>query len=252
MNCQLLSRKWRTMIVCALLALMLASPALGAVQWIRNGNYVIDDLTTEQAGDDSGSPAVPPDGVTISRIIIPVKEDYWLNLSPDQPGTIGNFEVMGTTNLPAGTNLSIGVYSTSFHPTPRHYDWSHEQASGQGKVFLSGKTPLFSGSINTSRLYPGNYYLTISTMDSEEEASVSEMIDMIPAIPTTPGRMNAINWSQLKIPTLYSFDSIRPEINGGWKIVERERVYKGDVSYGSVIYCAWDGICRVYDRDGIQ
>ena len=154
MNCQVLSRKWRTIVFCSLFVLMLASPALGAVQWIRNGNYVIDDLTSERAGEAGSLPAATPDGVTISRIISPGQEEYWLNLSPDQPGTIGNFELMGTTNLPVGTNLSIEVYSTAFHPTPRHYDWSHERAAGQGKVFWSGKTPLFSGSINAIARLP--------------------------------------------------------------------------------------------------
>jgi len=249
----MISCKWRIIILGSIIALLLASPVLGAVQWTHNGDYITDDQQLVEESQDARSlPAEAPEGVTSSGIIDPDKNTYWLNLSPAQSGAIGNFGVLGTTNLPPGTNLSLCVYSTVFHPTPRHYDWSHEQAEGQGKVFRSGNHTLFSGSTNTSLLYPGEYYFFVSTTDSKEEASVSETIDLIPVIPTTPGRMHSINWSQLHIPTLHSFNSIKPVVNNEWRIVERVRSYPGDVTYGSVIYCAWDGICRVYDRDGIQ
>lgn len=247
------SRKWRIIIFCFLLVFMLVSPSLGAVQWTRNGDYVTDDLQSARADLDAGClPDGTSGGVTTSSTIDTDKNEYWLNLTPFESGTIGNFGAIGTTNLPPETRLVLGVYSTVWHPTPKHYDWSHERAEGQGKVFRSGIHTQFSGSINTSLLYPGEYEFLIDTTGSAKSASTFKTIDIIPTIPTTPGRMHTINWSLLHIPTLHSFNSIKPEINSWWKIVERARVNTGEVSYGSVIYCAWDGICRVYDRDGIQ
>ncbi|MDD1690692.1 MAG: hypothetical protein LUQ66_08535 [Methanoregula sp.] len=247
------SREWRIIFLCSLVVLLLAYPTAATVQWTRNGDYVTDDLSSLLTGEGAGNiPAGTEGAVAISSVIDTDRNEYWLNLSPIRNGKIGSFGVMGTTNLLPETNLSLNVFSNAFHPTPWPYDWSHERAGGHGKVFRSGSKTLFSGSVNTSRLYPGEYYLSISTSDSKAEASVFTTIDMIPTIPTTPGRMHAINWSRLTIPTLHTFDSIRPGINSWWKVVRNPRLNKGDLSYGSVIYCAWDGICRVYDKDGIQ
>jgi len=220
--------------------------ALGAMQCTRNGDYIID----LQAGREArGFPAVSPAAMADSRKIVSDEGGYWINLSPLNTTTIGNLVVSGTTNLPPDTNLSVNLYSTAFHPGGMS---SHEHAAGHGKVFRSSCLTLFYGSVNTSLLYPGEYILDVDTIDSEEEAYASGIIDLIPKIPTTPGRMNYIDWSRLAIPTLVVNDSIKPEINSWWKIVEKEKINRGDVTYGTVIYCAWDGICRVFDHNGTQ
>ena len=70
--------------------------------------------------------------------------------------------VTGSTNLPVGQVLDISVDTTSMHPTPQVYDWSHEMAGGNATVVAGNATAnAFSASIDGSKLNPGQYFVSV-------------------------------------------------------------------------------------------
>jgi hypothetical protein len=72
--------------------------------------------------------------------------------------------------------------------------------------------------------------------------------------PASPGEGNYINWSAFALPPLRVNASITPVmLAGGWKIVPQgTQTQNNEVPYGSIIDCAPDGICRVFDGLGVQ
>ena len=241
----------------ALLSLVLAAllvlPVMGALQCTGDG-----DCFTSHASDipGAGTTAGFAPGNFGSRSIVmaqPADEpEYWMALDTPGTSTLGVLTLTGTTNLPAGTNLSAGAGLTIFHPTPRNYNWSHEVAAGNGIVCSADGNNIFTATVDTSLLYPGEYYLEVRTRDLPNETYAWDYRNLIPVIPSAPRKTNYINWSALSIPHLAVNESIKPEVSFYGRIVEEKREYPGDMTYGSFRYCAWDGICRVFDRNGTQ
>jgi hypothetical protein len=240
---------WRILLLCSLFLLALTVPVLGQ-EWIGEGRYFTDEIQKyDLFKSHDGTSGIVADEKSLSVVDRRYKPTMWMNLPRTEVIPSKSFSVLGTTNLPPGTPLSIALDPQDLSGG---WDSCHTHASGSGKVFRSTNGTFFSGAVNTSDLFPGEYTYQIFTTEPDTGASVSGTINVIPAIPLTPGRMYAINWSRLKIPALYTYNHIKPEFNTWWILKNSDRVNKGDLSYGSVIYCAWDGICRVYDRDGIQ
>jgi hypothetical protein len=163
--------------------------------------------------------------------------------------------VRGSTSLPAGTPLSITVVTVNTHPTPQNYDFSHEISEGNAVVSSRIQAASqYAGTIDTSRLNTGKYHIIVETADENLQANTMSTIDIIAAVPSNTKNGNYINWSGLALPTLVVNATLSPVmLDGGWRIVPPgTQVTNYEVPYGSIIDCAPDGICRIYNPSGIQ
>ena len=156
---------------------------------------------------------------------------------------------------PAGTPLSIGVGTVSFHPTSKNYDFSHESAEGSA-VVTAGPVGInhYYGTVDTSRLNTGKYFVAVNSGNQSLQAGATIYADVIAPLPAQPGPGNYINWSALALPTLATNETMAPVLLAGeWTIVPPgTSTQDNEVPYGSIIDCAPDGICRVYDQAGVQ
>lgn len=185
--------------------------------------------------------------------------DAWINFAPIKSGPNGTMMVSGNTSLPAGTPLSISVTTVNMHPTPMNYDWSHEMADGSA-VVASGTdgNKSFMSIIDISRLNTGKYHISVTTRrlgkDDPIRAETSGYIEIIAQAPAQPETGNYINWSALTLPALVGNKTMEPEmLEEEWKIVPVGTKKKNnEVPYGTIIDCAPDGICRVFNQSGIQ
>ncbi len=181
--------------------------------------------------------------------------DAWIDIAPIPPGPPGTMTVSGTTSLPAGTPLGIDVATVNSHPTPKNYDFSHEYASGSAVVTAgTGGTNQYTGTVNTSPLNTGRYFVSVSTGDDNLQANAYAYADVI--APTSPQACtkNEINWSELGLPALQVNESLQPVLLAGEvKIVPPGNSTKNnEMPYGSIIDCGEGGICRVFDSSGVQ
>ncbi|HVP96485.1 hypothetical protein [Methanoregula sp.] len=181
--------------------------------------------------------------------------DATLDIDPISQGPPGIMTVSGNTSLPAGTSLSIDVSTVNTHPTPKNYDFSHEIASGSAAV-TAGTEGInrYSGTVNTSLLNSGRYMVYISPENQALQADAMGYADVIAPISTQAGPGNYINWSALALPTLATNETMAPVLLvGEWTIVPPgASAQNNEVPYGSIIDCAPDGVCRVYDENGVQ
>ena len=203
----------------------------------------LDQAITEYGGGNS------------CDIYFPNGVDAWIALNPVPPGPPATMTVSGTTSLPSGTRLSISVMTTFTHPTPRNYDSSHEFATGDAVVIPGNNgSNHFSGTIDTSHLNTGRYLVAVETGDESLQAYASEYAEIIAPVAPSPGTGNYINWSALGLPELIKNETMTPVmLTGEWKIVPPDTGRNNnDVPYGSIIDCATDGICRVFDQSGVQ
>lgn len=179
--------------------------------------------------------------------------DGWITIDPVGSARPGTLEVRGSTSLPAGTPLSLSVMTALFHPTPKNYNWSHEIAEGSATV-VYGKdgNNRFSGTIDTSKLFTGHYFIGVESRDDSFQADAMGKVELIAPGTDYPG--NFIDWSLLDLPPLVVNVNIEPEmLEGGLQIVPSgTSTHNNEIPYGSIIDCAPDGICRVFDKSGVQ
>jgi len=181
--------------------------------------------------------------------------DGWITIEPAVPTRPGTLEVSGSTSLPEGTPLSITVMTALFHPTPKNYDWSHEMSDGTTRVLPgTGGINSFSCNIDTSELYPGNYLIGVESRDDSLQADAMGTVEIIAPAAGMEAEGNNIDWSRLDIPPLVVNKSIGPEmLEGELRLVlPGTTVHNNEIPYGSIIDCAPDGICRVFDQSGVQ
>ncbi len=179
--------------------------------------------------------------------------DTWIEITSISYPSPGNILVSGITGLPAGSKLSVGICTVNMHPTYKNYDHSHEITSGETAV-LQGEKGFnkFSCEIDISRLYSGTYFVEVANcVTSFPEARALAYTDIIAEIPET-GSCNYIDWSLLDLPPLVSDDTIIPEMPESMieLVAPGEGSRNSDIPYGSIMYCAKDGICRIYDESG--
>jgi hypothetical protein len=181
--------------------------------------------------------------------------DATLGIDPIPQGPPGTMTVSGNTSLPVGTSLSIEVSTVNTHPTPSNYDFSHEIASGSAVVTADTEgINRYSGAVNTSLLNSGKYVVYVSPENQTLQADATTYADVIAPITTQAGPGNYINWSALALPTLATNKTMTPVLLAGeWTIVPPgTSTQNNEVPYGSIIDCAPDGVCRVYDETGVQ
>ncbi|MCK9631227.1 MAG: hypothetical protein M0R30_06245 [Methanoregula sp.] len=181
--------------------------------------------------------------------------DAWIAIDPIYPTPPGTMTVSGTTSLPAGSLLSISVVTAYFHPSSKNYDWSHEIAEGSVMVVPgSNGINTFSGIVDTARLNTGKYLVLVESRDEALQAVSNSTADIIAPLPAHPETGNYIDWSRLALPPLAVNETMQPVmLEGDWKIVPRgAQKTNNQVPYGSIIDCAPDGICRVFNQSGVQ
>ncbi|MDD4484827.1 MAG: hypothetical protein PHD55_10745 [Methanoregula sp.] len=181
--------------------------------------------------------------------------DAWIGIAPIPPGPPGTMTVSGTTSLPAGTPLGIDVATVNTHPTPKNYDFSHEYADGSAVVTAgTGGTNRYTGTVDTSPLNTGRYFVSVSTGDENLQANAHTYADVISPAATQACTKNEINWSELGLPALQVNESLQPVLLAGeLKIVPPgTSAGNNEVPYGSIIDCGAGGICRVFDSSGVQ
>ena len=181
--------------------------------------------------------------------------DGWITIDTVGPVQPGNLVVSGTTSLPAGTSLATSVVTVNFHPTPKNYDWSQEIA--QGTAFVYSTTPgvnQYSCIIDTSLLNTGKYFISVESRDDNLQAHADGLVEVIADLPASPGAGNYIDWSRLSLPDLVVNKSLTPVmLEGELRIVPPgTHETNNEVPYGSIIDCAPDGICRIFNQSGVQ
>ena len=181
--------------------------------------------------------------------------EKWIEINPVTAGTEGITVVSGTTNLPPGTELDVGISTISIHPTTKNYDFSHELAGGN-TIVVAGSEGVnnFSASIDTSLLNTGKYMVAVSSINNSPEVDEYVYTDIIVPREDYSGRGNYINWSALELPELVVNESLEPGLLVGWwhVVPTGTSVQNNEVEYYSIIDCGADGICRVFDSSGVE
>lgn len=181
--------------------------------------------------------------------------DGWITIDPVGPASPGTLTVRGSTSLPEGTPLSITVMTALSHPTPKNYDWSHEMSDGTARVLPgTGGVNRFSCVIDTSELYPGNYLIGVESRDDLLQADAAGTVELIGPASGQPEQGNFIDWGRLDLPHLLINTEMKPEmLEGALRLVPPGTPARNnEIPYGSIIDCAPDGICRVFDQSGVQ
>jgi len=181
--------------------------------------------------------------------------DAWIDIEPISPKPPGTMTVSGNTSLPAGTPLGIDVTTVNTHPTPKNYDYSHEIAEGSAVVTVgTGGTNRYSGTVDTSRLNTGRYFVSVSTGDDNLQANANSYADVITPPSTASCTKNEINWSALALPPLQVNESLQPVLLAGeLRVVPPgTSTQNNEMPYGSIVDCGPGGICRIFDQSGVQ
>ncbi|NMB78157.1 MAG: hypothetical protein GYA23_03585 [Methanomicrobiales archaeon] len=181
--------------------------------------------------------------------------DAHLALDTILPSPPGIMNISGTTDLPAGTQLSVEVITDSMHPTPKNYDWSHEMADGTAVVSPGmDQKNHFSGTVDTSLLRAGLYLVSVRCKDPSLIAYTFQQMDIIPPPIKKPSGQNYINWSALSLPPLQVNASMQPVMLEGELMLVPQRTgsTNNEIPYGTIIDCGTDSICRIFDKTGIQ
>lgn len=181
--------------------------------------------------------------------------DALITVDPVSPCQPGSMVVRGNTSLPVGTPLSIWVGTVNFHPTTKNYDWSHEIAEGFAVVYsTTGGVNQYSGIINTTLLNTGKYFISVESHDDTHQAHADGNVEIIAILPANPRVGNYIDWSRLALPYLVVNESLTPVMpEGELRIVPPgTQATNNEVPYGSIIDCAPDGICRIFNQSGVQ
>ena len=203
----------------------------------------LDQVITEY-GDGNSCDIYFPNGV-----------DALIEIAPISESTPGTMAVTGTTSLPAGTPLSVTVVTVFTHPTPKNYDYSHEIANGETPA-ITGADGInrFSAAIDTSRLNTGKYMVIVESQADALQANANCFADIIAPLPSPRETGNYIEWSRLTLPALTVNATMQPVmLEGELKIVPPGTQTKNnEMPYGSIVDCAPDGICRIFNESGIQ
>ncbi|MBN1432431.1 MAG: hypothetical protein JW931_06625 [Methanomicrobiaceae archaeon] len=181
--------------------------------------------------------------------------DTWIEITSISYPFPGKILLSGITGLPEGSKLSVGIATVNTHPTPMRYDFTHETANGEA-VVVPGKKGFnaFSCEIDISRLYTRTYFIEVVHRGGSFPEARDVVNTEIIAEPLDTGKYNYINWSLLDLPPLVPDYTIIPEMPES----EVELVAPGtgslnsEIPYGSVMYCAKDGVCRVFNESGVH
>jgi hypothetical protein len=171
------------------------------------------------------------------------------------------FTITSTTNLSAGEEILVQVYSATHSNGPKMQTWEFYGASGTVKVIQGSNginTILFvvnsSTLYNSSPLKPDEYAVT-------EDAIIQPVTGtaLFQVLPTsvsygkTPLKpKNFIDWEKLDLPQLKVNNSMQPEIPKLTLNLFQDPSQAGQVPRGSIVVFSPDSIVRVFDKNGTQ
>lgn len=190
------------------------------------------------------------------------QEGYWIKIDPISDKQVGDsFTITSTTNLSAGEEILVQVYSGTHFNGPKMQTWEFYGASGTVKVIQGSNginTILFvvnsSTLYNSSPLKPDEYIVTEDAV--EQAATGTALLNVFPA-PVSYGKVtlkpkNFIDWEKLDLPPLKVNNSMQPEIPKLTINFNTDSLLQCQLPHGSIVVFSPDSIVRVFDKNGTQ
>jgi hypothetical protein len=244
----------RTMfiIVIASAVLVLAAGCMGQAETGKSDRNATSPVPT--------TPSIS----TITEIEPPQtsQEGYWIKIDPIGDKQVGDiFTITSTTNLSAGEEILVQVYSATHFNGPKIQTWEFYGASSTVKVIQgSNGINTISFVVNSSTLYnssplqPDEYIVTEDAII--QPVTGTALFQVLPAsvsygkTPLKP--KNFIDWEKLDLPQLKVNNSMQPEIPKFTMNFIMDSQYQDPFYYGSIVVFSPDGIVRFFDKNGTQ
>jgi hypothetical protein len=214
-----------------------------------------------QTGDGKSAGNIISHVPTTASIPIPTpidpykvsQEGYWIKVDPISDKLVGDiFTVTSTTNVSAGEEILVQVYSSTFFPGGQRefYGTFGTVEVNQG---INGINTI-SFVVNTSELKPDEYIVTNDAI--RQDASSGVLFNVLPdpasSGKTTLKHKNFIDWEKLDLPPLKVNNSMQPEIPKFTMNFIMDSQYQDPFYYGSIVVFSPDGIVRFFDKNGTQ
>jgi hypothetical protein len=219
-------------------------------------------------GKSAGNDTLPvpitssiPTAIQIEPSQVP-QEGYWINIDPIGDKPVGDiFTITSTTNLSAGEEILVQVYSSNFHPGIKMQIKEFSGATGTVRVVkgMNGINTISfvvdsSSLYNSSLLKPDEYIVTEDAII--QPVTGSALFNVLPA-PASYGKTplkpkNFIDWEKLDLPSLKINNSMQPEIPEFAMNFNTDSQYRDLFYYGSIVVFSPDGIVRFFDKNGTQ
>ena len=235
-----------------LLAVLLAAGCVGQAE---NG---------KSAGNVTSPVPTTPSIATTTEIGRPQisQEGYWIQIDPISDKFVGeSFTITSTTNLSAGEEILVQVYSGTHFNGPKIQTWEFYGATGSVKVIQGNRgINTISFVVNSSTLYnssplqPDEYIVTEDAII--QPVTGTALFNVIPA-PVSYGKTplktkNFIDWEKLDLPPLQINNSMQPEIPKFAINFNTDSPFQGQLPHGSIVVFSPDSIVRVFDKNGKQ
>ena len=181
------------------------------------------------------------------------QEGYWIKVDPISDKLVGDiFTVTSTTNVSAGEEILVQVYSSTFFPGGQRefYGTFGTVEVNQG---INGINTI-SFVVNTSELKPDEYIVTNDAI--RQDASSGVLFNVLPD-PASSGKTtlkpkNFIDWEKLDLPPLKINHSMQPEIPKFTMNFITDSQNQDPFYYGSIVVFSPEGIVRFFDKNGTQ
>ncbi len=190
------------------------------------------------------------------------QEGYWIKIDPISDKYVGEiFTITSITNLSAGEEILVQVYSSNFHPGIKMQTREFSGATGTVRVIqgMNGINTI-SFAVDSSTLYnssplkPGEYIVTedavIQPVTGNALFNVLPAPDSFGKIPLKP--KNFIDWEKLDLPPLKINNSMQPEIPKLVINLFLDPAQPGQLPRGSIVIFSPDSLVRVFDKNGTQ
>jgi hypothetical protein len=216
------------------------------------------------AGDEKNIGNVPSTVLITSSIPAPAQiqtyqvppDGYWIQIDPIGDKYVGeSFTITSTTNLSAGEEILVQVYSSTFFPGPKMQTREFSGATGAVTV-IQGRSGInkISFVVNTSEFKPDEYVVSEDAI--RQDANSVVVFNVLPS-PFSSGKMmlkpkNFIDWKKLDLPPLKVNNSMQPEIPKFTMNFNMDSQYQDPFYYGSIVVFSPDGIVRFFDKNGTQ
>jgi hypothetical protein len=181
------------------------------------------------------------------------QEGYWIKIDPISDKQVGDiFTVTSTTNVSAGEEILVQVYSSTFFPGGQREFYGTFGAVEVNHGINGINTISFV--VNTSELKPDEYIVTNDAI--RQDASSGVLFNVLPA-PASSGKTtlkpkNFIDWEKLDLPLLKINNSMQPEIPKFTMNFITDSQYQNPFYYGSIVVFSPEGIVRFFDKNGTQ
>ncbi len=237
-------------------AMLLAVVQLTAVPRTAGGMGQVGDGKTSGNGI-STVPITSPIPITVQNQTPQAnKYIYWIMIDPISDKQVGEtFTITATTNLSAGEEILVSVYSSTFS----HVKVPKGEFNGVvGTVrVIQGEAGInrISFVVNSTVLKPDEFIISETTW-GKQIVTGTALFNVIPK-PDLAGNITLkpkkyIDWDRLDLPELKINQSIHPGIPDFSIQLKSNRSDAGPVPYGSIIVFSADGVVRFFNKDGIQ